>query len=997
MRLQPLPWIAWSLLAFATAPGAALDRTVAISQYAERTWREELPQATVNTVRQTRDGYLWLGTYEGLVRWNGLSFQTFDRDNTPALRLSAIWTLLEDRAGTLWVGTLGAGLVRYDGRSFAADGPLRELANDSVFALVEAAPGSLWIGTGRGLFRMTPSGLWNVPLPAGLPSSVVRSLVPTSDGALWVGTEAAGLLRFDQGTWRRYGAAEGLAHPGVTSLAASPEGDLWVGTLGGLQRFDGTRFETFGTESGLQNLRVWALRFDRDPQAGTQDLWVGTEGGGLHRFRDRRFEALRAPRLPSDIVRALEIDREGSLWVGSNGGLTQLRAGTFSGFGTADGLDAEQVRVAFEDHRGQLWVGSDGGGLARRSGGRFVRFPLPRGTGTDLVRAIAEQADGTLWVGTAGAGLFTIGRERRPRARSFGEAAGLPNLFVRSILAARDGAIWVGTNGGLAVSRSDAAPARGRAFEPFPGLPPTGRVVTGLIERRDGAIVAATSGGGVFEIRGREVRRWSGEQGLPAESVLALHEAANGDLWIGTQAGLARLRGDRIESFGRTAGIPEQAYFAILEDGDGALWLSSNTGVLRVDRRVLAGERDGVGVRRFGLADGMPSRQCNGGSQPAAIRARDGRFWFATTRGVASVDPARVSRNEVAPPVVVESVSIDGVIQELDPAVPLQLPPGTQRLEIDFAALSYTDPARIHYRFRLLGFEDGWREALGRHQVEYTRLAPRSYSFQVQAANEDGVWNETGARVEFVQAAFLHQRPGFWGSLALAVVASATLGVRGRLALLKARQRDLERAVDDKTQALSEQMTRVNDVNARLEEANQKLETLALIDPLTDLANRRRFEDTLAAEWSRARRTRAPLALALFDVDAFKAFNDTFGHPEGDRCLKSVAGVLAAGLRRGDLAARWGGEEFALLLPGARLADAVEIATELSARIEALAIPHRSPPAPADHVTISAGVASLEPSHEQEAQEILLAADGALYEAKRSGRRRVVAARPVAG
>jgi diguanylate cyclase (GGDEF)-like protein len=1043
-RLVPRPalvrgavWVALAGFTLAARPARALDPALALTQVSEQTWREELPQASVNAIHQTRDGYLWLGTYEGLVRWNGLNFRVFDRDNTPALKRSAVWALLEDRSGTLWIATLGGGVVRGRGDDFTVLDTSSGLSSDTVYALFEDRDGAIWIGTAAGIDRWQDGKLENVAATSGLgglvglAGQVPRAFAQTRDGDLWLGYDAAGLFRLHDGTWRRYQPADGLAHPAVTSLEPAEDGSLWVGTLGGLQRWDGERFTTYGAAQGLENPRVWTLHGDRDGQ-----LWVGTEGGGLHRFRAGRFESLRSPRLPSDIVRALEIDREGSLWVGTNGGLTQLRTGTFSAFGARDGLAAEQIRTVFEDSRGRLWVGSDGGGLAKFQVSRFVGVPLSsRGErddkldpNLDQVRALAEDRDGRLWVGTAGAGLVVLPPEAgdlaRPdpsRARAYGLAEGLPNLFVRSILAASDGAIWVGTNGGLAVRRAGET-----RFTSYPGWPPAARTVIGLLERRDGSIWAATAGGGVLEIRGDQTRVWGREQGLPADNTLALFESDRGDLWIGTQLGLARLRDGVIETFGRSIGLPEQAFFAILDGGDGAYWLSSNGGVLRLDRSLVDGQRpasaapaqraDGsaaiadvadvadvagaadlganAGIRRFGRADGMPSRQCNGGSQPAAFRAHDGRLWFATTSGLATVDPRFPRRNEVPPPVAVESVWVDGVMQSLPNAgrQPLELAPGTRRVEIDFAALSFTAPERVHYRFRLEGFDDRWRDAFGRHRVEYTRLAPGPYAFRVQAANADGVWNDVGATVHLDQRARLHQRPGFWFTLLLAAGVLAAILVRWRLERLTRRQRELERAVDEKTQALSEQMERVNDANARLAEANQKLEVMALIDPLTGLANRRRFEDTLATEWSRARRAGTPLALALFDVDAFKAYNDNFGHPEGDRCLSAVAAALASELRRGDLVARWGGEEFALLLPGAKVEDAVEIANEIAARVENLRIDHRSPPAPVPFVTVSAGVASLRPQNGRDPEDLLRAADEALYEAKRQGRRRVVAA-----
>lgn len=980
--IHPLisPLLGLALLGIALPPAAA-ETAPPLSRYVQETWQEELPQSTVHAVLQGRDGYLWLATYEGLVRFNGVSFRVYDRASVPAMKSSAVWSLSEDRDGTIWAGTIGGGLVRKRGDDFRSLTSTDGLLSDLVYSVLQDRNGVLWIGTNRGVNRLRDGRLEAFGREHGFGDRPVRALAETLDGTVWAGSDGDGLFRFSEGKWTRIGAAEGLAHPSVCALRAAPDGSLWLGTYAGVQLLEAGRFRTFGADAGLPNLRVWSLLVDRQ---GT--LWVGTEGGGLSRLRGGRFDTLRSgDGMPNDLVRGIAQDLEGNLWVGSNGGLTRLRLGTFAAYRARHGLTSEFVRTVLEDSGGRIWAGTDGGGLHRLEGDRLVTVPLPGGPGRELIRATAEGQDGTIWVGTAGAGLVRL---RGGESRLYAGPEGLRNTYVRSILAARDGTVWVGTN-------ENVYRVRGDRLEPLSADSRLARPIVALAERRDGGIWVGTSTGGVVGLRGTEIRVWGREQGLPAEGIFSLLEDPDGSLWVGTQLGLCRIRGDRVDRFGSQAGVPEDAIFSILDDGNGSLWLSGNRGVLRVSRTGLEefarGSHRPVPLHRFGRADGMPSRQCNGSSQPAGFRGRDGRLWYATAGGIAVVDPQRIVRNPVPPGLAIESVLVDGDAR--DAGGTLSLPPGTRRVEIQFAALSFSAPERVRCRYRLEGFDEAWRGADGTRRAEYTSLSPGPYRFVVTAANEDGVWNQAGISLPIRQRPSLHQNRWFLGAAIGIVLFGTLVSYRWRVRHLTARQAWLERVVEQKTHALVDEVKRTEEANARLAETNHTLERIALVDPLTGLANRRRFEEALEAEWRRERRAGDPLALVLFDVDHFKAFNDTFGHPQGDRCLRLVAEALATGVRRGgDLAARWGGEEFAVLLPGTGLEEASEVARALLARVEAIAIPHVSPPSPTPVVSLSAGVAAMVPTEGLLAEALLSAADAALYEAKRRGRRQAVVA-----
>jgi diguanylate cyclase (GGDEF)-like protein len=455
-------------------------------------------------------------------------------------------------------------------------------------------------------------------------------------------------------------------------------------------------------------------------------------------------------------------------------------------------------------------------------------------------------------------------------------------------------------------------------------------------------------------------------------------DTGGGGVWIGTSGGgLARLdlASGSVRSLTRRDGLHDDVVFQIVDQGRGAdLWLTSNRGLYRISRdRVLAamnGTATDLSGTVYGTSDGMPSAECNA-AFPAAIHSRDGRLWVATARGVAVVDPLSNSRNLVAPPVHVEEVLVDGV---RTPASPLRVPPRSQRLEVRYTALGLRAPERVTFRYMLEGYDSNWVEAGTNRIAHYTKLAPGNYTFRVSAANEDGIRSNGEARLAVSVAPRWFET--WWARLlALALVAAALWGaVRLRLATLHARHAELEALVTERT--------------GELEVANKRLRALSYLDGLTGVANRRRFDEALEEACATASQQNEPVSLVLIDLDHFKRLNDSQGHQDGDEALRAVAALLAERTEtRGGLAARFGGEEFAWLLPGVALDAAKAEAETLRIRIRDAAIRHDG--AESGVVTASLGVSA---SNGTTAPlSLVAAADAALYRAKSGGRDRVEA------
>jgi diguanylate cyclase (GGDEF)-like protein len=954
-------------------PVHGLEPGKAITQYGHDVWSVDqgLPQNSVQAILQSRDGYLWLGTEEGLVRFDGVRFVVFDRRTTPGFTDNYISALLEDPQGVIWVGTRQGGVLRYADGKFQAWMKKDGLPNDFVRCLAQDRKGRVWLGTDAGLARWTGDGFARFTTREGLSSDAVRSISEDGNGDLWIGTRGGGLDRYHQGAFTAYRKSDGLASDDVWCTLAARDGTLWIGTAGGgLSHFADGRFTTVPPGAGPRIGFIAALLEDR---AG--NLWVGADGGGIARFSAGRWTTYTAHEgLSNDFVQTFLEDREGNLWIGTQGGgLNRLENQSFTLFSSREGLSRDAVWSISQDRAGAMWIGTLGGGLNRLDANGVRVFTARDGLPGDAIWSTLEASDGSLWIGTRGAGLA---RWKDGTFTKFGTADGLPGDTVLCLLEDRQGTLWVGTTSGLARQ----AGKRFEAFTTRNGLPNDS--ILALLESRRGEIWIGTRGG-LCRFSDGKLTSWTVSLGLSNDTIYDIHEDGSGDLWCGTAGGgLYRIGGGPIRSYGSRDGLFDDVVYRILEDGSGNFWMSCNRGIFHVRRgdfdRYDRKEIRTIPSVAYSRADGLRNPECNGGFQPAGWRSRDGRLWFPTGAGAAVVDPAHLRVNTVPPPVVIEAMLVDGQPGPLRSGI--RVPPGRGNLELHYTALSFVAPERVAFRYRLDGLDSDWVEAGKRRVAYYTHLSSGKYTFRVTACNDSGVWASQEASVAFVVEPRFYQTGWFFllSAVALALVGEGAYVLR--VHRLKARQRELEGLVAERTRQLAE--------------ANQVLERLSLADPLTGTANRRQFERVLEFERRRSERTDSPLALLMIDIDEFKVLNDAFGHLVGDECLKRVANELMASVRgAGDLVARYGGEEFAVVLPGTEVNGASVLAERIRARVEGLDIP-LDPARPGHPLTISIGVAGAQKVGQLSAGSLVAAADQALYRAKQKGRNRVERGEP---
>jgi signal transduction histidine kinase/ligand-binding sensor domain-containing protein/ActR/RegA family two-component response regulator len=778
----------------------------AITQYNQRNWAAEagLPQNSAQAIVQTRDSYLWIGTQEGLVRFDGVRFVVFDRSNTPAMKGNMIWALAETRDGSLWIGT-NSGLLRLRNGSFSTYGKADGLAEESVVSLFEDRDGVLWIGmfssgamayrngrfvpfpgrvaldrgrvasisqsrdgslwfcTDQGLYRLLAETLVRYTTADGLSSNRVNAAVEDAGGSLWAGT-ANGLDRMEGGRFVRFRSPAGAIDTAVRAIFSASDASLWIGTeTAGIARITGGRLARYGSQDGLPGDQVWSFCEDREG-----NLWVGMFDAGLVCFTDGAFVGYtQSEGLIANQVRAVYETRDGGLWIGTNAGLSRLTNGVFTNYTTKEGLNNNVVRALAEDRRGDLWVGTDGG-LCRLSKGRFSNYPEV----ADSVRALYVDSDDRLWIGMAGRG---VARLDNGRFVHLGAETGIASNAARVVLRTRDGAYWVGGNRGLT------------------------RLAPG------------------------SVRTYTSRDGLAADFVLSLYEDRDGVLWIGTfGGGVSRLKNGRIASCTTRNGLFNDVAYAVMEDDAGNLWMTSNKGAYRVSKRELDeffdGKRQLVTSTSYGVTDGMKSAECNSGS-PAAMKSRDGRLWFATLKGVAMVDPGNVTKKGRPVPVVLEQAIVDGHAVALDR--PLTLPPGKGDLQFQYAGLSLMRPDKIRFRYRLLGFDTEWVNAGTRREAFYTNIPAGRYQFQVTAQAGDDPWSPQPASFTFRMKPRFYHTSWFYLLNLMLVAGLIVAGHRVRVRRLRARERELVKLVDARTEALRREIREREQAQRDLEQAKE--------------------------------------------------------------------------------------------------------------------------------------------------------------------------------
>lgn len=734
-----------------------------------------LPQNRISALQQTRDGYLWIGTWFGLARFDGGRFTVFDKHNTDELTNDTINALAEDTEGTLWIATAD-GLLSYRDHQFKRWTVAEGLPHRKVWRLSASQAGGVWLQAGDFVCLLRQgkfSRAWKVNTPMW--DTNIRSLQEGPDGWLHVLTVEAGLLvapSADEVRTNFLAEPPGLSHLSSAWPGRVP-GQIWVGTGSGVHRREGGVWSVVGTiEPG-----PCLVDFMHEDRAGR--LWVNAKPGGLKRWDGAQWTTIDlGERLTTLSVTCLDEDREGNFWVGTDQGLVQLQSRRMKSFTKRDGLAEDHVWSVCEGSNGTIWLGTKGG-LSRMQNERIVPLTAREARAENANRSVWPSREGGVWIAKAGLGLIEFKDDFVERVSN----AELPGGDIAALYEDRSGQLWIGTGEGVAAWRDGRLVAH---YSRRSGQP-VGNVRC-MLEDRDGAMWLGQQGEGLTRLKDGQFQTFTEHDGLSNNRVWALHEDAGGTIWIGTENGLTRYREGRFLSFTRQHGLQENAVNCILEDDFGFLWLSGLRGIYRVKREQLNAVAEGramvVECAAFGTADGMETSETNGEGQPSGWKARDGRLWFPTVQGVVVIDPKTIQVSTVAPPVVIEQVKADRQIifgdgtapqdsaqNNNDSEVRVKLGPGRARvMEFGFTAVAFADASRARFRYRLTGHDSSWRDGNAERVVHYTNLRPGDYRFEVTAANHHGIWNPQPSRFAFSLAPHFYETWPFYALCGVAVV-----------------------------------------------------------------------------------------------------------------------------------------------------------------------------------------------------------------------------------
>lgn len=791
----------------------AIEPNRMLSQYAHTFWETEkgFPGGSVSSIAQTTDGYLWIGTDKGLIRFDGLNFRQFDQASPFSFSVGAVQKLVADAQGNLWILLQSTKLLRYHDGTFDLS---RGEAENGITTMSRGTGGdvllySLAMGTltynGERFVSVSPSHgfpasaiagntddlstrlSWSTgvtPHHVALPNSAVSSMVQTSDGKIWLGTKDRGLFYLSDGL---IFTANGLPDSKISCLLPLRTSELWIGTANGVVRWNGTKLTREGVPPSLLHAEVVSMIQDQD-----SNIWVGTPGELLRFNANGVSSTATGSPVATGAVTALFEDREGNIWIGGPRGLERLRDSAFVTY-TTPALRFQGTGAVYADSKDYTWFAPIEGGLRWLKGAKSGVITAA-GLSKDVVYSIAGGSN-NLWVGRQQGGLTRLRYvDGALTAKTYTQADGLVQNSVYAVHESRDGTVWAGTlSGGVSEFRN----GRFTSYTTANGLP--SNTVSSIAEGPDGTMWFGTPNGLSALTKGTW-RTYTVHDGLPSGDVNCLVEDSNGELWIGTADGLAFLSAGHIDVPREVPDSLHGPIFGIAEDRNRWLWIATASHVLQVNQaKLMSDVLSEMDVREYGLADGLLGTEGVKRHRSVIADSR-GQIWFSTNRGLSVVNPARATVNPVPAVVHIQAVLADG--NALDLRGPLQVSARKQRTTFRFSGLSLGNSERIRYRYRLDGFDNGWSEPATNREASYGNLGVGSYKFRVMASNSDGLWNGSEATVGF------EVEPTLWQTWWIRSALGLSVGL-AILALFRVRTYQLTRLLNVRFEERLAERTRV--------------------------------------------------------------------------------------------------------------------------------------------------------------------------------------------
>ena len=793
--------------------------TAGPSDYLMDLWTsdDDLPDSSVAAIAQTPDGYLWIGTHNGLVRFDGVRFATFDPANTPALKHARVVRLYTDAQGTLWINTYDGSVTSFRDGLFTHEWEGAEVvglfstSNQVYLATLDNGmttraingsnqwqrisyddrrnaaryfaqdpTGTIWCLLNSGVIkRINGTNLAQLPTGLGLDGEKVNYLTTAPDGHIWVGTDKK-MLEWDGSHFEDQTPTNGEPEVAVTFVFCTATNGLWAFANNSVRHAVNRRW--IASVDSWNDLVQATPIYVRAYEERNGNVWFREYGHGLFcAGADGQFSRISTTNgLPDNRVSSWFQDREGNLWVGvDRGGLVRLRKRYFQTVG-GESLKNVAVSSVCEDNQSNVWIGTFDHGFDRWHDGQLEHFDLPEGATRNAVVSICSDQHGRVWLSGGHEDLFCLESNRISRGDTTLHG-------IKSILADSQGRIWIGRQYQLACLTN------GKALNFTANNGFTRRDVRALAEDRQGVIWIGMGNGVLYKYENDKFTSYTPDGASENQAIWSLLPDDDGSIWAGTfRGGLLRFKDGKFTRYTTENGLPNDVICQILDDGLGKLWLGSYRGIFYVPKQAFnaldAGQIRLLPCTMYGLYDGLPTLECSGNYQPSAWCGHDGTLWFGTVKGLVAVRPGIVQPNLLPPPVTLEQISVDE--KEFPRTNPLRIPPGKHQLDFQFTAPSFTAPDKVRFRYRLMDFDDAWVESGGKRSAHYGPLPPGKYTFQVIACNNDGVWNQTGASLAITQLPF------FWQTWWFEVLAIASVVILISAAVRRAATRNLRHKLE---------------------------------------------------------------------------------------------------------------------------------------------------------------------------------------------------------
>ncbi|MDQ1352473.1 MAG: Histidine kinase protein, partial [Acidobacteriota bacterium] len=759
----------------------------------------------VNSICQSQDGYLWLGTSNGLVRFDGIDFKTFSKENTEELLDNYIIKILvEDGKGNLWIGTENSGLSYLKDGAFITYSLKKYPALLGILTIFPDQDGNVWVGTlDSGLTYLKNGKFTTYTIDNGLASNRVTAFHQDKNGLLWIATSAGLFIRDSSARIKGYIGKNGPFDKNILSICKTKKEELWLGCLNGLYCLKDAKVTYYGKKEGLPNLKIRCLHEDSDG-----NLWAGTEYGGLIRVRNGRIETFPpGDTLAIEYINSIYEDKEKNLWIGTlKGGLHCLRDTVFTPYTTREGLSHDLVHCMCQDRTDNPWIGTEDG-VNQLKNGQLIKVLTTRdGLLSNHIMAIMEDSNGVLWIGTD----VGLNRYQNGKLIAFNFHSDGLNCPVLQLTEDQKGRIVILTEKNLSRFHEGKFTVLKKEESNY--------FHNHFCIDRESTIWLGTYGGGVFRISDEKITALTAKEGLVNNEVEWVYEDKKGILYFGTRGGLSLLDNGKFINYTTQNGLLDSFIYQIVEDEAEHIWLAGRTGFSRINKKELFdfAERkiDKIHPVLFDESDGVKDSFCN-----QSVKTSDGRLWFASEKGVLVIDPLKIAKKRQAPPVVIEELIVDG--EALPIRESLIIPPGKKRVEFHYTGLSFVKSQQIKFKLKLEGYDRDWVDVGHARGTTYTNLSPGDYIFKVTACNSDGVWNEEGASISFKLKPYFYEAPWFYVLLVLSVLSLGFIGYRLRVSQLKIRQKELTALVKARTREVEDKNKQLEDQSVKLQEMDQ--------------------------------------------------------------------------------------------------------------------------------------------------------------------------------